>query len=187
MNNNIVSFDDELLILVDENDKEIGYLPKDKCHEGDGILHRAFSIFLINDKNELLLQKRSPNKLLWGNYWSNSVCSHPRKTESLEYAALRRLKEELGIALEDNLHFLFKFQYSAKFKNIGSERELCSVFVGKYNSSLHPNLNEIAEIKYLSFNAIDNELKYNNTNYTPWFKLEWERITKEFMPDINNL
>lgn len=187
MNNNIVSYNDELLILVDNNDREIGFLEKDKCHKGEGILHRAFSIFLINSNNELLLQKRSPNKLLWGNYWSNSVCSHPRKGESIEFAAKRRLKDELNVEIENNLHFIFKFQYSAKFENIGSERELCSVFVAKYDGTIHPNQQEIADIKYLPLSSINNELEHNSSQFTPWFKIEWERISKEFLPFINNL
>ena len=82
--NKIVSFEDELLILVDENDNETGWDTKDVCHNGNGILHRAFSIFIFNDKQELLLQKRSQDKRLWPLFLSNSCCSHPRKGESYE-------------------------------------------------------------------------------------------------------
>ncbi|HOV91970.1 MAG TPA: isopentenyl-diphosphate Delta-isomerase [Candidatus Kapabacteria bacterium] len=187
MENNIVSFNNELLILVDENDNEIGYLEKNKCHQGNGILHKAFSIFLINDKKELLLQKRSPNKLLWGNYWSNSVCSHPRKGESIELATNRRLRDELGIELDNNLHFLFKFQYFAQFENIGCERELCSVFAGKYSSPIYPNKNEISDIKYIPLSLINDELSRNNSEFTPWFKIEWQRISEEFIQFLNDL
>ncbi|HAW08104.1 MAG TPA: isopentenyl-diphosphate delta-isomerase [Bacteroidetes bacterium] len=188
-NDKIVSFNDEPLILVDENDHEIGFLEKDKCHQGDGILHRAFSIFLFNNNHELLMQKRSDNKLLWGNYWSNSVCSHPRRGESIEIASLRRLNDELGIELNENfnLKFLFKFQYFAKFKDLGSERELCSVFIGKYNGIIHPNPNEIKDIKYIPYDQINNELIRNPSINTPWFKLEWEMISAEFLQSIINL
>ena len=129
-----VSFDDEMLILVDEKDNITGYKNKLECHEGEGILHRAFSIFIFNDAGELLLQKRSAQKHLWPNYWSNSCCSHPRKGEELENATQRRLAEELGISTP--LKHLFTFQYYAPYKNIGSEREMCAVFIGKSNDCL---------------------------------------------------
>ncbi|HRS01987.1 MAG TPA: isopentenyl-diphosphate Delta-isomerase [Bacteroidota bacterium] len=187
MENNIVSFNNELLILVDENDNEIGYLEKEKCHQDNGVLHRAFSIFLINDKKELLLQKRSHNKLLWGNYWSNSVCSHPRKDESVEFATNRRIKDELGIELDTPLQYLFKFQYFAQFDNIGCERELCSVFVGKYTGPIYPNMNEISDIKYISLSLVDDELRRKNSEFTPWFKIEWQRISDEFFQYLNEL
>ena len=93
-----VSFNDELLILVNEKDEEIGYKTKSVCHFGEGILHRAFSIFIFNTKEQLLMQKRSSQKNLWPNYWSNSCCSHPRKGEKIESAASRRLAEELGLS-----------------------------------------------------------------------------------------
>ena len=96
-NDQIVSFDDEKLILVDESDNILGYETKVKAHEGIGILHRAFSLFIFNDKKELLIQKRSQDKPLWPMFWANSVCSHPRKGEEYDTAIHRRLKEELGI------------------------------------------------------------------------------------------
>ncbi len=118
----------EPLILVDEADREVGYLSKERCHEGRGVLHRAFSLLIFNDRGELLLQRRAAAKRLWPHYWSNSCCSHPRRTESMETAIHRRLHEELGLACP--LRFLFKFQYQAQFDNVGAEHELCSVFIG---------------------------------------------------------
>ena len=103
MSHNVVSFDNEKLILVDKYDNVLGYKSKAECHEGEGILHRAFSIFIFNDKNQLLLQKRSAKKLLWPLYWSNSCCSHPRKGENYETATHRRLKEELGLLQKEIL------------------------------------------------------------------------------------
>src|SRR3970282_2858021 len=91
----IVSNDSEELILVDEHDREIGFKSKSECHTDKGVLHRAFSIFVFNGNNELLLQKRSPAKLLWPNYWSNACCSHPRRGERMEHAVTRRLHQEL--------------------------------------------------------------------------------------------
>lgn len=181
-NNRIVSFDDELLILVDENDNEIGYESKDKCHQGKGILHRAFSIFLFNDKLELLFQKRSDDKLLWGGYWSNTVCSHPRKGETIEIATKRRLNDEMGV--DADLKFLFKFQYQAKFKSIGSEHELCYVYIGKHNGPYHPNPNEIKDLMFIPFDKIEEELQRNGKFYTPWFKIEYQRILEDFRQQL---
>src|SRR5271167_1630699 len=89
--------DSDALILVDEADRRLGHLSKALCHEGRGVLHRAFSLLIFNDGGELLIQQRGPSKRLWPLYWSNSCCSHPRRTESMELATRRRLYEELGI------------------------------------------------------------------------------------------
>ena len=92
----IVSSEREQLILVDRDDREVGFMSKADAHDGAGVLHRAFSLFLFNDRGELLLQQRAPGKRLWGGYWSNSCCSHPRRGESLELATMRRLRDELN-------------------------------------------------------------------------------------------
>ncbi len=176
-----VSFDSEQLILVDEKDNELGFMPKADCHRGNGILHRAFSIFIFNTGGELLLQKRSAKKPLWGGYWSNSVCSHPRKGESYEVATARRLQDELGISAK--LEFRFRFQYQAKFRDIGSEHELCSVFTGIHNGPFHVNPTEISEISFISPEKLDEEIGRFPEKFTPWFKLEWKRLRKnEFEP-----
>ena len=95
INDVVVSSESEALILVDENDREIGFSSKDSCHDGPGILHRAFSLFIFNTAGELLLQQRSAGKRLWPLYWSNSCCSHPRAGETMELAVNRRLQQEL--------------------------------------------------------------------------------------------
>lgn len=184
-NEKIVSFIDEPLILVDENDQETGFMSKELCHQGSGILHRAFSIFIFNDKKDLLLQKRSPDKLLWPEYWSNTVCSHPRKGETLDFATQRRLDDEMGIQTE--LKHLFKFQYSAKFKKIGSENELCHVFIGKHNGLYYPNPNEIKDLMLIPYDEVLGEITKNDKYYTPWFKIEWKRIIAEFSDEIIKL
>jgi isopentenyl-diphosphate delta-isomerase len=181
-NDAVVSFGDEKLIVVDEKDNILGFKTKTECHEGDGILHRAFSIFIFNDDEQLLIQKRSGSKQLWPLYWSNSCCSHPRKGETVEEASHRRLKEELGI--ETQLRFLFKFQYTAPYKNIGSENEMCSVLVGRSNNSIAPNKNEIAEWKYVDIKELDKAMIDDPVNYTPWFKMEWERIKTNHLQEI---
>jgi len=180
-----VSFDDEMLILVNSKDEEIGWEDKVTCHMGNGILHRAFSIFIFNDRNELLLQQRSDQKLLWPMFWSNSCCSHPRKGENIESAAQRRLKEELGI--NTKLKFLYKFQYQATFDDIGSENELCSVFVGKSNGPVQVNRNEIVEWKFIPIETLDRELAKNPGLYTPWFKMEWDQLRKTHWQKIQQL
>ena len=121
------AMDSDSLILVDEADRGVGHLSKVLCHEGRGVLHRAFSLLIFNDSGELLIQQRSAAKRLWPLYWSNSCCSHPRGAETMEQATHRRLYEELGIRCP--LHFLFKFQYQAQFDETGAENELCSVFI----------------------------------------------------------
>ncbi|MBD3225369.1 MAG: isopentenyl-diphosphate Delta-isomerase [Caldithrix sp.] len=182
---NIVSFDDELLILVDEQDNELGWETKEKCHNGKGILHRAFSIFIFNEKNELLLQKRSGSKRLWPLFWSNTCCSHPRKGETYEIASIRRLKEELGI--NTKLYYIFQFQYEADFKDKGAENELCSVYIGKTNQRPEINENEIAEWQYIKPEELDNKIQQQPERFTPWFKMEWQRIRSEFWKRVEAL
>jgi isopentenyl-diphosphate delta-isomerase len=183
--NKIVSFDSEMLILVDEKDNIIGYKSKSECHKGDGILHRAFSIFIFNSSGELLLQKRSGQKLLWPLFWSNSCCSHPRKGEVLDEAAHRRLEEELNI--KTDLEYLYTFQYQELYKNIGAENEMCAVFIGKSNSPARANENEIADWRYISMTDLNKELQSNPDKYTPWFKMEWQKLTTDFIEKIRNL
>ena len=176
---------EELLIRVDDQDRILGYDSKNLCHHCPGLLHRAFSIFIFNNQGQLLLQKRSAEKLLWPLYWSNSVCSHPREGESYEAATARRLDEELNIAVP--LQFLFKFQYQAGFKDIGSENELCSVYIGKYDGPIQANKHEIADWKYVDLDKLHRNLLEQSEAYTPWFKLEWDRIQQKYLSYIENL
>jgi isopentenyl-diphosphate delta-isomerase len=183
--NKKISFDDEPLILVNEQDEEIGYQDKKSCHQGNGILHRAFSIFIFNEQGQLLMQKRSAQKTLWPLYWSNSCCSHPRKGELLEIATTRRLKEELGLFSE--LKFLFKFIYQASFREIGSEHELCYVYIGKSNGPVKTNVNEIAAWHFMDVENLNEEIRLHPENFTPWFKLEWEQMRNEWWNEIAKL
>jgi isopentenyl-diphosphate delta-isomerase len=178
LDHKIVSSDSEELILVDEHDNELGFLSKQQCHDGDGILHRAFSLFVFNAMGELLLQKRSADKRLWPLFWSNSCCSHPRKGESMEVATRRRLQEELDV--QADLEFVYKFSYRAQFGEHGSENELCSVYLGRTDQTYSANANEIAEARFISIDALSNELRTNPEEFTPWFKMEWQRLSGEF-------
>ncbi|MCX6579337.1 MAG: isopentenyl-diphosphate Delta-isomerase [Candidatus Aminicenantes bacterium] len=171
----------DLLILVDGEDDIKGYLDKVECHRGEGVLHRAFSIFIFNGGGQLLLQRRSAAKPLWPLFWSNSVCSHPRKGEEYGEAAARRLKEEMGI--ETSLHFLFRFQYRAVYESVGSENELCSVFIGKSDGPVVVDPGEIAQWRFIEPGELDKELRARPQDYTPWFKMEWMRIRENHMQE----
>ena len=170
--------DSEALILVDESDREVGHLSKAKCHDGQGVLHRAFSLLIFNDDGELLLQQRSPSKRLWPLFWSNSCCSHPRRAESMETAIHRRLYEELGLRCP--LQFLFKFQYQAQFETAGSEQELCSVFIGRSREPVRSDPSEIQALRWIAPEVLEAELAGKEADkFTPWFKLEWARIWRD--------
>jgi len=170
-----VAADSEPLILVDETDREVGHLSKARCHQGRGVLHRAFSLLIFNDAGEWLLQQRAPSKRLWPLYWSNSCCSHPRRAETLEGAIHRRLYEELGLRCP--LHFLFKFQYQAQFDAAAAEHELCSVFIGRSTGPVSINQNEIVAWRWSTPEALQAEMTGPGAeSFTPWFVLEWQRI-----------
>ena len=170
----IVSSEAEELILVDEHDRETGFLSKADCHEGAGRLHRAFSVFLFNSAGELLLQQRANGKRLWPGFWSNTCCSHPRRGESIELAAERRLADELNVRAD--LEFVYKFVYRAPFGDAGSEYEFCHVFLGRLDAPPRANVSEIAAIRYLDAAALDAEIAENPDSLTPWFKLEWDAL-----------
>lgn len=179
-----VSSESEKLILVDSNDNELGTITKAAAHDGKGVLHRAFSIFIFNSRGELLLQQRSGEKRLWPLYWSNTCCSHPRAGEDMPTATVRRLEQELG--MKTKLTYLFKFEYQAHFGAAGSEHELCSVYVGKSDATPQSHPAEIAGLKWLSVEAVTKELAADTKNerYTPWFKIEWARLIGEYWGEL---
>jgi len=172
----IVSSEDEELILVDRDDNEVGYLSKALCHNGAGVLHRAFSLFLFDDSGRLLLQQRGEGKRLWPGYWSNSCCSHPRRGESMETATTRRLIDELNV--EASLEHVYSFCYTAEYGEAGSENELCHVYLGKVSSDIQPNDSEIASVRFVAANALDAELTQSPERFTPWFKQEWGELSE---------
>lgn len=178
----IVSSASEELILVDEQDREIGSEAKSACHEGSGILHRAFSIFIFNSRNELLLQQRSADKPLWPLYWSNTCCSHPRLGETMEIAVSRRLLQEMGF--DCPLSYLYKFKYQAQFGEIGAEREYCWVYAGYYDGPVDANISEIAEWRFIDIKSLNRELESQSDQFTPWFKLEWAHIQEHYLDAI---
>jgi isopentenyl-diphosphate delta-isomerase len=175
---NSVLPESELLILVDTHDQETGSLGKVECHDGDGILHRAFSVFLFNDRGELLLQQRSADKRLWPMYWTNTCCSHPRQGESMQAATERRLQQELNTA--STLEFIYKFEYQARFGNLGSENEFCSVYLGRLEREATANDTEVAALRFVSADKLRVEIDAEPECLTPWFKMEWRRLNEEF-------
>jgi len=172
----------DTLILVDEQDNEIGSCEKVDAHLGQGKLHRAFSVFLFNPEGKLLIQQRSPQKMLWGGFWANSCCSHPRLGESTADAAHRRIKEELNIECE--LTYLYKFVYHAQFGDIGAEHENCYVYAGRFDGNVDADPEEIQECRFVSPDELTAEIATHNEQFSPWFKMEWERIRADFLAQI---
>jgi len=170
------------LILVDHEDNETGYLSKAQCHDGTGVLHRAFSLFLCNKQGELLLQQRSTEKRLWPGFWSNSICSHPRRGESMPVATRRRLRDELNV--EAVLEFVYKFEYQAEFGAAGSENELCHVYLGVIDGSIEPNEREIAAVRFVLPSDLDKELVASPAQFTPWFRLEWQALRNNYAEQL---
>lgn len=163
----------EQVVVVSENDEILGLMEKMEAHE-NGILHRAFSVFLFNDKGEMLLQKRASGKYHSPNQWTNAVCSHPKIDETYLEGAQRRLNEELGITA--NLTEKFSFIYKADVGQNLWEHELDHVFTGNYEGSFVLNNDEVSEIRYISMQQLDEEMNENPEKFTEWFKI----ILKEY-------
>lgn len=158
------------MILVNERDEAIGTAGKLDAHR-KGLLHRAFSIFIFNSKGELLLQRRALGKYHSGGLWTNTCCSHPRENESLNAAAERRLKEEMGIAAP--LEPKFSFIYHAHLTNSLIEHEFDHVFFGRSDAAAHPDPAEVAEVKYVPIEELDLKLVSHPRDYTIWLRECW--------------
>jgi len=173
----IVSSETEQLILVDRNDVEMGHIDKQSAHDAGGLLHRAFSLFIFDPDGRLLMQQRSADKRLWPHYWSNSCCSHPRRGETMQEATSRRLRDELNIHAE--LEFVYKFTYQASYDDLGAENELCWVYLGRTGDAIMPNRYEIADTDWVSSSELQRKLEEKPAQFTPWFKLEWQRLNED--------
>ena len=163
----------EKVILVDKNDNELGTMEKQEAHV-KGLLHRAFSVFIFNDKNELLLQRRAVKKYHSGGLWTNTCCSHPRQNEKTEDAAERRLLEEMG--MRSTLKKQFDFVYKAKLDNNLYEHEFDHVFFGFTNDLPIINPEEVEEYTYKTLEDIGNEMKAIPDKYTEWFKICFREV-----------
>jgi len=175
-----VSFPDEQLLLVDADDRLLGYGSKQRLHAGDGLLHRAFSVFLFDAQGRLLLHRRSDRKPLWPGFWTNSCCSHPRRNEQLGSAVSRRLREELGVQAR-NVEEIYRFEYRARYRDIGSEYELCHVFLARLVPGSEPRVHpeEISEYRWLSPAEVDEWMTTRSDELTPWFRMEWQTLRGE--------
>ena len=162
---------EEKVILVDKNDNQIGFMPKLEAHQ-KGVLHRAFSIFIFNNKYELLLQKRASSKYHSGGLWTNTCCSHPREDEDILDAANRRLIEEMGI--ETSLRKVYEFTYKAELDNDLTEHEFDHVFYGVYNEDPEINPDEADDFKWIDMDSLHEDIKKNGNIYTVWFKIAFE-------------
>ncbi len=163
----------EFVILVDENDNEIGVMEKLQAHE-EGKLHRAFSVFVFNDKEELLLQQRALSKYHSPGLWTNTCCSHPRPNETIRDAANRRLFEEMGISCE--LSIKTNFTYKAVFDNGLTEHEFDYVLIGHANQNPVLNKEEAENYKWESIPDIKKDMVLNPGNYTAWFKIALDKV-----------
>lgn len=159
---------EEQVVLVNPNDEVLGLMEKQQAHL-NGLLHRAFSVFLFNKKGEMLLQKRASGKYHSPNQWTNAVCSHPKIGENYQEGAHRRLKEELGIEAE--LSEKFNFIYKADVGGNLWEHELDHVFTGIFEGDFQLNKNEVSEIRYISLENLNREMQENPEHFTEWFKI----------------
>lgn len=161
------------VILVNEKDEPIGLMPKMAAHE-KAVLHRAFSVFVLNNKNEIMLQQRAHHKYHSPLLWTNTCCSHQREGESNIQAGSRRLDEEMGFQTE--LKELFHFIYKAPFDNGLTEHELDHVMIGYYNDAPNINTDEVEDWKWMPIEAVKTDMQKNPEIYTIWFKIIFDQF-----------
>jgi isopentenyl-diphosphate Delta-isomerase len=165
------------VILVDKNDVAIGSMDKMQAHE-EGLLHRAFSVFIFNGKGEMLLQQRADKKYHSAGLWTNACCSHPAPGENTAEAAARRLKEELGFTTP--LKKAFTFTYRADFENGLTENEFDHVYTGIYDGHIVADIDEVKSYRYLSMKKIEEMIRKEPATFTSWFVIAFPEIKKIF-------
>ena len=161
------------VILVDENDSPTGAMEKIEVHQ-KALLHRAFSVFIFNNRGEMLLQKRAANKYHSPALWTNACCSHPAPGQDTLEAATKRLQEEMGFTT--SLEKVFDFIYKAPFDNGLTEHEFDHVFTGTYNEAVVPDKEEVSDYCYQSTELIRNSLQSHPEKYTEWFKIAFPKL-----------
>jgi isopentenyl-diphosphate delta-isomerase len=159
---------EERVILVDENDREVGTMEKLEAHER-GALHRAISIFVFDPEGRVLLQRRAMGKYHCPGLWANTCCSHPRPGETPLMAARRRLGEELGMSCD--LRFVGKVLYEAPVGNGLIEHELVSAFIGHSTVPVVPDPSEVMEVRHVDPEALRREIEEAPERFAPWFKI----------------
>lgn len=164
---------EENVILVNEKDEQIGLMPKLEAHE-KAVLHRAFSVFVLNNKNELMLQQRASHKYHSPLLWTNTCCSHQREGETNIEAGVRRLREEMGF--ETQLTELFHFIYKAPFDNGLTEHELDHVMIGRYEAEPLINKEEVEAWKWVGIEEVQADITTNPQFYTVWFRIIFEKF-----------
>ena len=164
---------EEQVILVNEKDEQIGLMPKMEAHE-KALLHRAFSVFIFNDKNELMLQQRALNKYHSPGLWTNTCCSHQREGETNIEAGKRRLQEEMGFVTD--LKETITFIYKAPFDNGLTEHELDHIIVGHFNGEPDINKNEVESWKWMDLEDVKVDMALHPEHYTAWFKIIFDKF-----------
>lgn len=164
---------EENVILVNERDEPIGLMPKMEAHE-KALLHRAFSVFVFNDNNELLLQQRAMDKYHSPGLWTNTCCSHQREGESNIEAGKRRLMEEMGF--ETELTEVMSFIYKAPFDNGLTEHEFDHIMIGHYSEEPKINKSEVADWKWMTLEAVNEDIENFPERYTAWFKIIFDKF-----------
>lgn len=165
--------EEEQVILVNEKDEQIGLMPKMEAHE-KALLHRAFSVFIFNDNDELMLQQRAFTKYHSPGLWTNTCCSHQREGESNIEAGKRRLLEEMGFVVD--LKEAISFIYKAPFDNGLTEHEYDHVMIGNYNGEPMINQEEVASWKWMSLPAVKDDILKQPERYTEWFKIIFDKF-----------
>lgn len=163
---------EEKVILVNEKDEQVGLMEKIEAHE-KAVLHRAFSVFIFNENNETMVQRRALDKYHSPGLWSNTCCSHPRDGETIIEAGKRRLQEEMGFTtdLQESTSFIYK----APFDNGLTEHEFDHILIGYYSAEPQLNPEEVADWKWMKMNDIKQDIKVNPDSYTAWFKIIFEK------------
>ena len=174
---------EEHVILVDEQDHPIGLMPKMEAHE-KGRLHRAFSVFVLNERHELLLQQRAMHKYHSPGLWTNSCCSHQRDKESTVDAGFRRLKEEMGFAVP--VKEVFSFIYKVPFDNGLTEHEFDHVLVGYYNGGVKPHPEEAMGYRWQALSDIKRDMAEHPERFTAWFRIIFDRFYDYTLNNIKN-
>ncbi|MBS1772989.1 MAG: isopentenyl-diphosphate Delta-isomerase [Bacteroidetes bacterium] len=169
------------VIIVNEKDEWMGTMGKMEAHE-KGILHRAFSVFILNDQKQILLQQRALNKYHSAGLWSNTCCSHPHPGESTLAGAQRRLNEELGF--ECALEPIFILRYKSDVGNGLVENEVDHIYIGKYNGLVQFNAEEVNDYKYVSIEELKKWMETSPDNFTAWFHLAMPRFL-QYLDDIH--
>ncbi|MCL5023161.1 MAG: NUDIX domain-containing protein [Nitrospirae bacterium] len=169
----------ERIVTVDENDNVLGEEDKEKCHDGGGLLHRAFLAMVLDDSGKLLITRRSGTKRLWPGFWDGTVASHLFRGENYEEASKRRLSQELGL-ITDTVDYLFKFHYTARYGDIGTENEICAVTLvkGIDIAGIVPNRDEISDVAPIALEKLIDDLGSNGDHYTPWLALAIKHMKK---------